>query len=160
MSELLERIQLAWQILTTRDCGLTKFVREEIGRVDQDVVLNCTNVARVFQLEGHSGSSAPIAIGWIERALSWKPIAPLTGEDDEWIECGSRFGCKPMWQNRRCSSVFKDASGNAYDIDGRVFRQSNGICYVSRASRVPVTFPYHPKTEYVDVSEDVDGGAR
>lgn len=160
MSELFERIRLAWQILTTRDSGLTKFVREEIGRVDKDVVLNCTNVARVFQLEGHSGGSAPIAIGWIGRALSWQPIAPLTGENDEWVEVGLEFSGKPLWQNRRCPRVFKEEDSGAWDYQGRVFRHSDGTSFINKDSRVPVTFPYHPKTEYVDVGEDVDGGAQ
>jgi len=47
--------------------------------------------------------------------------------------------------------VFKDADGRAYDIDGRVFREPNGCCYTSSDSRVYITFPYRPKTEYVDV---------
>jgi hypothetical protein len=56
-----------------------------------------------------------------------------------------------MWQNNRCCHVFKDNAGNAYDIDGKIFREPDGACYTSRDSRVPVTFPYTPVREYVDV---------
>lgn len=57
-------------------------------------------------------------------------------------------------QNKRCSHVFKDKDGNAYDIDGKVFREPDGCCFTSKDSFVPVTFPYTPKTEYVDVPKD------
>jgi hypothetical protein len=152
-SERIERIKLAWAILWGKDTALTHYVRSEIGRVDKDVVLNCTNIARVFALEGHSGGSAPIVIGWLGRALSWKPIAPLTGEDDEWEDV-SDMSAAPLWQNRRCSAVFKDACGSAYYLDGIIFRHPDGVCYTSRDSRVPVTFPYHPESKYVDVEEN------
>jgi len=49
--------------------------------------------------------------------------------------------------------VFKDETGEAYDINGKVFREPSGSCYTSFESRVPVTFPYTPTTEYVDVVE-------
>lgn len=36
-----------------------------------------------------------------------------------------------------------------YDTEGRVFCDPDGICYTNRDSRVDITFPYTPKTEYV-----------
>lgn len=98
----------------------------------------------VFADEGHSGMSASIAIQAFERVARYEPLTPLTGEDDEWHEVGD--GC---FQNKRCSHVFKE-NGNAYDSEGRIFREPSGACFTSRDSRVPVTFPYTPKREYVD----------
>ena len=100
-----------------------------------------------FADEGHSGFSAGMAISIFSRLARFEPLSPLTGADDEWTEVGTG-----VFQNRRCSTVFKDETG-AYDIDGRVFREPSGACYTSRDSRVPVVFPYTPTTEYVDVDE-------
>lgn len=117
----------------------------------------------VFADEGHSGSSAPYAIDLFKKLASFEPLVPLTGEDWEWIEV--RDG---VFQNKRCSHVFKQADcfdGQAYDINGIVFYEWNereldpdeagypGMKrfkshYTSRDSRVPITFPYTPKTEY------------
>ena len=103
-----------------------------------------------FANEGHSGFSAQYAIGILTKLLDFKPLSPLTGEDDEWHEVSKRSGY-PHFQNKRCSSVFKDGkNGEAYDIDGKVFwewvRDEDGNPYKSYytcyESRVPVTFPY------------------
>ena len=45
--------------------------------------------------------------------------------------------------------MFKE-NGEAYDGEGRIFRDPDGSCFTSIDSRVPVTFPYVPKREYVD----------
>jgi hypothetical protein len=102
---------------------------------------------KVFAEEGHSGFSAGAAISIFERVARFEPLTPLTGADDEWHEVGSG-----TFQNVRCSHVFKE-NGQAYDIEGRIFREPNGSCYTSYESRVNVTFPYSPKREYVDVPE-------
>jgi hypothetical protein len=84
-----------------------------------------------------------------------EPLAPLTGEDDKWIDL-TEFGCPPCYQNLRYGAVFKDAdqfNGQAYDVHGRVFRLPSGACYTNQDSKVLVTFPYTPKTEYVNVDE-------
>lgn len=105
----------------------------------------------VFDGEGHSGSSAPYAINLFKSLALFEPIVPLTGEDWEWNEVGDG-----MYQNKRCSHVFRDVTeneGKPYDIEGRIFREPNGSCYTGKGSRVTVTFPYTPKHEYVDVPE-------
>ena len=109
---------------------------------------NILELIKVFAEQGHSGSSAPYCVAAFTKLANFEPLVPLTGEADEWHNpCGD--GC--VLQNVRCSRVFKDADGNTYDIEGKIFREPNGLCYTSRDSRVPVTFPYTPKTEYVDV---------
>jgi hypothetical protein len=113
----------------------------------------------VFAGEGHSGSSASYAIGLFEKLAKFEPITPLTGEDWEWTDVAEQNG-GPLWQNKRCGHVFKDENG-AYDIDGIVFYENmvdeSGITFksyfTSRGSRVPVTFPYTPKTEYKEYVE-------
>jgi hypothetical protein len=117
----------------------------------------CNHVIKlleVFSDEGHSGSSAPYAINLFNRLAKFEPIAPLTGEDWEWVETS-----RGVLQNKRASHVFKDIeTGEAYDIDGKVFWEWAGTkeepyksYYTCRESRVPVTFPYKvpEKPEYV-----------
>ena len=131
---------------------------DENGKFNDEMQeMICTHVLKlldVFADEGHSGSSAPYAISLFEKLARFKPIAPLTGEDDEWNLLD--YGVEPKWQNKRASHVFKDAEGQAYDIDGKVFWEWSGTkeepfkaYYTCRESRVPVTFPYTPSTEYV-----------
>jgi hypothetical protein len=138
-----------------RDSNYLKHARSEWAIVFpekdemQDAIgENIFDVVAMFGLEGHSGSSAPYAIHYIEKALRFESFGPLTGDDAEWGEPFEYDGC---CQNKRCSHVFKDVDGRAYDIDGRVFRDPDGCCYTNKDSRVYITFPYTPKTEYVDV---------
>lgn len=127
---------------------------------------------KVFSDEGHSGSTAPYTVNLFKTLAMFEPIVPLTGEDWEWNEVGDG-----VFQNKRCSRVFKQAdrfNGQAYDVDGKVFYEwverpldedEEGYpgtrrfksSYTSKDSRVPVTFPYTPKTEYVEVKGDSDG---
>lgn len=113
------------------------------------------DMMKLFSMEGHSGFSAGMATSIFEKVSRFEPLTPLTGADDEWTDVAERDG-KPLFQNKRCSHVFKEGD-YAYDINGKVFRDPSGACFTSRDSRVPVTFPYSPKTEYVDVpaSDDV-----
>jgi hypothetical protein len=120
----------------------------------------CTHVLKlldVFADEGHSGSSAPYALNIFKKLAMFEPIAPLTGEDWEWVDVGDYGTGTPRWQNKRCSRVFKDGDGLAYDIDGivwwewftdKVTGEKFKSHFTNVQSRVPVTFPYTPKTEY------------
>jgi hypothetical protein len=107
-----------------------------------------------FALEGHSGFSASYAIQCLEKLLRFEPLSHLMGTDDEWINVAEQNGF-PMWQNNRCSRIFKDESG-AYDLNGKVFwywyKDEDGKKYkshfTSRDSRVYITFPYLPTTVY------------
>lgn len=139
----------------TRNDNLVRYAEEELRRAgwyDKDAFYGdlmpkaVMRMVREFSDEGHSGMSAPLAINLFKKVAAFEPLTPLTGEPDEWNEIG-----EGRYQNRRCSHVFKDADGVAYDSNGRVFREPDGGCYTNRDSRVLVTFPYTPTIEYVDV---------
>lgn len=112
----------------------------------QDMMMDCMReLLAVFANQGHSGFSANYAMNLFNQLGRYEPIVPLTGEDWEWTETSP--GC---FQNKRCSHVFKE-DGKAYDINGRIFQEPNGVCFTSSESHVPVTFPYTPKKEIVKV---------
>ena len=139
-----------------------KHAREEfraIGWMDENgnfkdemqgmICENVLELLNVFAEQGHSGSTASYALRMFERLVEFKCIAPLTGEDWEWSDTGH-----DVYQNRRCSSVFKNKqTGTCYDIDGKVFwewhiSQHDGEPYKSYyhngGCHTPVTFPYTP----------------
>lgn len=134
--------------------SIQTFARDELTRAglfdkdsDYDGMMGDAVMKMIDQFagEGHSGFSAGMALSLFEKLARWEPLTPLTGSDDEWCEVGDG-----LLQNRRCPRVFKDKNG-AYDIEGKVFREPSGARFSSYDSRVPVTFPYVPKTEVVDV---------
>ena len=130
----------------------------------QEMICNhVLKLLEVFADEGHSGSSGSYTLNVFDTLARFKPIAPLTGEDWEWINI-SEYSAPddgPVFQNNRCGTVFKDNTG-AYCIDGKVFWEWISMpdiddgkpfksCFTSYESRVPVTFPYvvPEKPEYV-----------
>lgn len=111
-------------------------------------------IVEKFSEQGHSGFSASYCINALNKLLRWEPLSPLTGEDSEWVKLDYGDGVK--YQNNRCSRVFKDEDGRAYDIEGKVFWEwytnEDGEKYkshfTSRDSKVYIEFPYVPTTVY------------
>lgn len=122
----------------------------DYDRAGRDAVLE---LVETFAKQGHSGFSAGWTLSAAKRLMAYEPLSPLTGDDAEWMDVGEMNG-SPMWQNKRCSRVFKEDDGLAYDIEGRVFVEPSGTSFTGRGSRVFVTFPYVPTTVYIDVGED------
>lgn len=112
--------------------------------INQDIL----EIVEVFSNQGHSGFSASYAIGMIKKLLSYEPITPLTGNDEEWNKLDYNDDVK--YQNKRCSRIFKDAKGQAYDSEGKIFSDDGGKSwYQSKDSRVYIEFPYTPHTEKI-----------
>jgi len=108
---------------------------------------NVLELLGVFSKQEHSGFSAPYCISIFSKLAKFEPLCPLLGTDNEWMEVNDG-----LWQNVRYSRVFKDGSGS-YDINGKVFIDKDGYEYTSKDSRVDITFPYTPKTEYINEME-------
>jgi len=126
--------------------NLAKFAEDELRRAGQfdnsgdfyggmmgPAVLK---LVETFSAEGHSGMSASIARQLFHKLSDWKPLTPLTGEENEWNDVGNN-----MLQNARCSAVFKNVStGKAYFLDGQIFRDKRST-FTCRDSRKPMSFP-------------------
>ena len=131
--------------------------------MQEAICAHVLELIKLFSNEGHSGTTAPYTIDLFKKLAMFEPIVPLTGEDWEWSDV-SEYGGRdngPLYQNKRCGHVFKDNNG-AYDIDGIVwydwYTDENGekskSYFTNFKSRVPVTFPYTPKTEHKEWVEE------
>lgn len=123
--------------------GLKHDSKDDMNRAMRTHILQ---MVTLFEAEGHSGFSAGYALGLLRSLLSFKPLTPLTGEDDEWIDHGDDH-----YQNNRCSKIFKDGkTGEAYNSEAIVFYdwytdekgEKHKSYFTSSDSRVPITFPY------------------
>jgi hypothetical protein len=72
---------------------------------------------KVFSKQGHSGYSAGMVIELFSKLARFKNITPIGQSLDEWVDVSEASG-KPMWQNRRSSSLFSTDGGKTYyDLD-------------------------------------------
>ena len=126
--------------------NLVDYAKDElkrIGMIDSGEPYNdlatkaILDLIELFASQGHSGFTAPYVINAFKRLAMFKPLSPLTGEDDEWNDVGGGLN-----QNNRYSAVFKDKDGAAYNIEGKVFTDDGEVWYGCGDSRVNVTFPY------------------
>lgn len=135
--------------------NLVDYAKDElkrIGMIDSGEPYNdwatkaILDLIRLFASQDHSGFTAPYVINTFSRLAMFKPLSPLTGEDDEWNDVGDG-----TLQNKRYSAVFKNKDGRAYDVDGKVFTDDGEVWYTCKDSFVNVTFPYAvpDKPEYV-----------
>jgi len=60
---------------------------------------NIIELLEVFSKQGHSGFSAPYCINMFKQLANYKPLSPLTGNDDEW-NCVSEQSGYTMYQNK------------------------------------------------------------
>jgi hypothetical protein len=133
-------------------------------------------LCEAFDNSGQSGGSAGFTAGAISEALKklmmYESISPLTGDDDEWTNTdGSQSGIS-LFQNNRCSAIFKDEKHRPYYLDAIIWQgleeydTFTGTVYIAGyintvyiddkdfkkvGSRQCVRFPFIPKTFYIDV---------
>lgn len=131
-------------------------LKDEGDEMDVDMRRHLLHMVEEFGKMGHSGSTASFALGLLTKLLEYKPLTPLIGADDEWLDV-SQYGDEPVLQNKRCFSVFKDSDGRVYDVNGIVWYEwySDDHCsepyktyFTNGESHVDVEFPYTPTTEY------------
>ena len=127
----------------------------------------------VFAKQGHSGMSAPYVANIFNQLAKYEALQPITGKDEEWVDITPHSEDGETWyQNKRCSAIFKDGKDRTpYYLDAMVKRDPNGVCWTGRAwlseedyksgdrskmvgsSCNIKSFPFTPKTFYVDVKD-------
>lgn len=147
-SEIIEE-SINNQEIKESESGLVKYAQHELDlilkeaekdRDEEDIhmqrVFNegILKVVKAFSDCGHSGFSASLAIHYLDRLLKFRPLVPLTLEDEEWSEVGIDH---KVYQNNRASNVFKSEDkfeGKPYCIDGPngevVTLEEYPLCYI------------------------------
>jgi len=159
----LDILDKSWDRSKPDTCPLVLEFRDEI-------IALCNK----FGQSGQSGGSAPYVAGAIastvKKLLLFTPIAPITGIPDEWVDVGKYSNDKlPMYQNNRCSAIFKDGEDNsgAYYLDAIVWKGDtpgeSGNDWDTFTGKVEgisslqfiKEFPFTPKTFYIDVTREM-----
>lgn len=119
------------------------------------------SLCKAFSESDQSGGSVPYtarAISMaVEELMMHKTIAPLTGEDSEWNDVSEANGGFLLFQNNRDGRVFKDSKdGKARFIDAIVWNGDKSGTFTGwvegiNSSQIIKSFPFKPKTFYVDV---------
>lgn len=113
--------------MTTGESPLITHARRELelaGMFDLDadygpgaIAGQVLELVEVFAKQQHSGGSAAYTLGLFEKLARLRPLSPLTSEPEEWIDRSVESG-EPLWQSRRCPSVFsRDGGKTWYDLD-------------------------------------------
>ena len=125
-------------------------------------------LCEAFGKSGQSGGSAPMTASAISQAIKHlmlqEPICPVTGIDEEWVNVREvSEEDEMMYQNKRCSALFKSKSGKCWYIDAIVWKGEEeydtftGRAYIDDTnfeligSSQYVRLPFKPKTFYIDV---------
>ena len=139
---------------------MIEYAKRELSKIPHDAEgmqdfmdKNILQIIEIFMDQGHTNHSAYYALSILERLLRFLPITPLTGEEDEWRELPHGG-----YQNIRCSRVFKDTNGRAYDIEGKIFTHDGGKSWFTNSnSLVSIEFPYVPPTHPEKVYLEEEG---
>ena len=139
-----DNCNLCYDYCNYEDDPLIKYAKDELRRItrigdeyQERMNKDILELIKVISKQGHSGFSVNCVLDYFNRLARYKPLSPLTGEDDEWHEATSG-----LYQNKRYSAVFKDKDGKAFNIEGKVFSDDGKSWFQSGQSRVEVTFPY------------------
>ena len=106
--------------------SLTDYVKDEVNRaglLDEDsdyaggIGRSLIELAKAWDKiddeEGFSGMGASMVSALFYRLSRFKTINPISSEPSDWIDRSEESG-KPMWQNKRMSSVFSLDAGKTW----------------------------------------------
>ena len=112
----------------------------------QKATLNVLQLLKVFANQGHSGFTAPLILELFENCVCFRPLTPLTGEEDEWVPI-DEGNPDETEENIRAHGIFRKHHDNAtaYYTEGIYFKEPGGTYFSCRESKVPVTFPCNTK---------------
>ncbi len=140
---------------TTPDAIITPFAKEILA------------LCEAFGKSGQSGSSAPYTASAISKAVKklmlQEPICDVTGHETEWVDVSEISDGEILWQNSRCSGLFKYPDGKLSYVDAIVWKGEEdwdtftGRVYIDEkdfeliGSSQFAKLPFNPKTFYIDV---------
>lgn len=121
---------------------MREYFKDELykAEVDSAIVDSLLAMLDASNVGEHSGSSWQFLLATFRRLASFKPLSPLTGAEDEWVEITD-----DLEQNKRCPTVFRKNKNNgyAYDIATFVYTRDYGKTWVIIPSNQKlIEFPY------------------
>ena len=139
--------------------------RPVIEQFIPEIIALCDKFGRSGQSGGSAGYTAKVISQVVEKLCRQEPIGPLTGIEEEWVDVShfsdSRGRDDIMYQNRRCSALFKNINGKLWYLDAISWRAQAGSNWSGRAilpsgeelhsHQFVRKFPFEPKTFLVDV---------
>jgi hypothetical protein len=140
---------------TTPNAIITPFAKEILA------------LCEAFGKSGQSGGTAPYTASAISQAVKklmlQEPICDVTGHESEWVDVSEMSDGEILWQNSRCSGLFKYPDGKLSCIDAIVWKGEEdwdtftGRVYIDEkdfeliGSSQFAKLPFKPKTFYIDV---------
>ena len=132
----------------------------------KDFVPEILAICDKFGNSGQSGGSAPYTASALSQAIKslclQEPITEIYGDEDEWVDVSKMSDGENLYQNRRGSALFKNGDQSPYYLDAIVWVTEkghgwSGVAYNENDemiySRQHIkSFPFVPKTFYIDVS--------
>lgn len=134
----------------------------------EDFVPEILALCEKFGRSGQSGGSASFYASELGRVIKLlcmqEPICPIQNTPDEWVPVAHEDAGE-LFQNIRCGAMFKvGVDGRPYYLDAIVFKDSPQGGYTGTAKLADGTtvysrqyiksFPFTPKTFYVDVDDN------
>ena len=127
-------------------------------------VLKCAyDVYKKLCKQDHSGASIQLVKDVLNRLIDVKPLSPIKGNDDEWVDVTWDSNTATVYQNKRYTglfkNVYKDGTVIYNDVDRWLSYDDNGIwCSCGAVNKLldrmyPITLPYYPVTEKVYIKE-------
>lgn len=108
----------------------------------------------------------------LSKLLNNEPLTPLTGEDDEWVQCTNCDGSLPKgaikeYRNKRCSGIYKVVYPGepnnieiAYDLYAKNYSDNGVTAFTTNSfGRQQIVFPYtrNKKTQQIyEIYKDGD----
>lgn len=140
---------------------LVKQSEKDNRPIVEEFIPEILQLCKKFGESGQSGGSAPYTSNAITQTLkklfAYLPICPITGIDDEWSLLD--YYDNLMYQNNRCSAIFKTESRTAHYLDAIVWQGEDDYDAFTGSvegisSEQNVKFPFEPKTFYIDVKKE------
>ena len=137
------------------------FDGESTDPMNRAMMADIMELVETFAKQGHSGFSANYCINLFNKLARYEPLTEILNNESEWMNCA--FLDKDsghLFQNKKCFALFKEGKdGKPYYLDAIVWKESDGMCFTGTvegiSSRQQVkSFPFRPKTFYVNVGEN------
>lgn len=122
---------------------------EEHYQYKDEIKGSLMRMLELYELESGyvGGVKSKILLKLFAKLATWFPLTALTGEDDEWeeIKDPKEGDDAILYQNKRCSRVYKRRNGTCFDSQAVLF-SLDGITWfrMAESNEDIKEFPYLP----------------